>query len=305
MSMLRYFFEVGTDKTLFDGLYISQNEKICEEYMGKYVLTYTTILPSNVQSVIGNVNVSNSYEFNNGKGQNTTGSKEIGVEPLPAVTKECTYYTNNNNGANTADWKATIIITSSGTHVFHDELKDDMTLVADSVKITDETGKEVSKEVVVDNGQKSFHITFADETVENGKQKKYIIKLLLKTWLGILCFSLLCTFCAVWLLFQNTKQSSYDNINIAYEGILLTWAIIGVIMFSAGTITLFMNYFPVIRYNNIYRFLSFFLVPMLLILWCGTEILCLWTVAIPFLVCLSGAYLLFRNKIKNTANNAG
>ena len=89
------------------------------------------------------------------------------------------------------------------------------------------------------------------------KQKNYIIKLLLKTWLGILCFSLLCTFCAVWLLFQNTKQSSYDNINIAYEGILLTWAIIGVIMFSAGTITLFMNYFPVIRYNNIYRFLSF------------------------------------------------
>ena len=111
--------------------------------------------------------------------------------------------------------------------------------------------------------------------------------------------------CAVWLLFQNTKQSSYDNINIAYEGILLTWAIIGVIMFSAGTITLFMNYFPVIRYNNIYRFLSFFLVPMLLILWCGTEILCLWTVAIPFIVCLSGAYLLFRNKIKNTADSAG
>ena len=32
------------------------------------------------------------------------------------------------------------------------------------------------------------------------KQKNYIIKLLLKTWLGILCFSLLCTFCAVWLL---------------------------------------------------------------------------------------------------------
>ena len=94
--------------------------------MGKYVLTYTTILPSNVQSVIGNVNVSNSYEFNNGKGQNTTGSKEIGVEPIPAVTKECTYYTNNNNSANTADWKATIIITSSGTHVFYDELKDDM-----------------------------------------------------------------------------------------------------------------------------------------------------------------------------------
>ena len=159
-----------TGKQLKDGYQITDTE-----YMGKYVFTYTTILPSDVQSVIGNVNVSNRYEFNNGKGQNTTGSKEIGVEPIPAVTKECTYYTNNNNGANTADWKATIIITSSGTHVFHDELKDDMTLVADSVKVTDETGKEVSKEVVVDNGQKSFHITFTDETVENGKQKKYII----------------------------------------------------------------------------------------------------------------------------------
>lgn len=159
-----------TGKQLKDGYQITDTE-----YMGKYVFTYTTILPSDVQSVIGNVNVSNRYEFNNGKGQNTTGSKEIGVEPIPAVTKECTYYTNNNNGANTADWKATIIITSSGKHVFYDELKDDMTLVAGSVKITDETGKEVSKKVVVDNGQKSFHITFADETVENGKQKKYII----------------------------------------------------------------------------------------------------------------------------------
>ena len=84
------------------------------------------------------------------------------------------------------------------------------------------------------------------------KQKNYIIKLLLKTWWGILCFSLLCTFCAVWLLFQNTKQSSYDNINIVYEGIFLTWAIIGVIMFSVGTFTLFLNYFPVIRLSLIH-----------------------------------------------------
>ena len=144
----------------------------------------------------------------------------------------------------------------------------------------------------------------AVKRVKNMKQKNNIIKLLLKTWLGILCFSLLCTFCAVWLSFQNTN-SSYDNINLAYEGILLTWAIIGVIMFSAGTITLFLNYFPVIRYNNIYSFLSFFLVPLLLILWCGTEPLSFRIVAIPFIICLSGAYLLFRKKIKNTANNAG
>ena len=44
---------------------------------------------------------------------------------------------------------------------------------------------------------------------------------------------------------------------------------------------------------------------MLLILWCGTETLSFRIVAIPFIICLSGAYLLFRKKIKNTTNNAG
>ena len=36
MSMLKNFFEIGADSTLFDGLYISQDEKLYEEYMGKY-----------------------------------------------------------------------------------------------------------------------------------------------------------------------------------------------------------------------------------------------------------------------------
>ena len=31
MSMLKYFFEIGTDPTLFDGLYISQNQELCED----------------------------------------------------------------------------------------------------------------------------------------------------------------------------------------------------------------------------------------------------------------------------------
>lgn len=36
MGMLKSFFEIGTDATLFDGLYISQNKELCREYMGKY-----------------------------------------------------------------------------------------------------------------------------------------------------------------------------------------------------------------------------------------------------------------------------
>ncbi|MCC8028267.1 MAG: ATP-binding protein [Lachnospiraceae bacterium] len=36
MSMLRYFFEIGTDRSLFDGLAITKETKLCGEYMGKY-----------------------------------------------------------------------------------------------------------------------------------------------------------------------------------------------------------------------------------------------------------------------------
>ncbi len=36
MSMLKYFFEVGSDAALFDGLEISKERALCEEYMGKF-----------------------------------------------------------------------------------------------------------------------------------------------------------------------------------------------------------------------------------------------------------------------------
>ena len=36
MSMLKYFFEYGSDSSLFAGLEIVQEEKLCEEYMGKF-----------------------------------------------------------------------------------------------------------------------------------------------------------------------------------------------------------------------------------------------------------------------------
>ena len=34
MSMLKSFFEIGADGTLFDGLAISKETALCEEYMG-------------------------------------------------------------------------------------------------------------------------------------------------------------------------------------------------------------------------------------------------------------------------------
>ena len=43
MSMLRSFFEIGTDKTLFDGLYISRNKELCDMHMGKYPVISITL----------------------------------------------------------------------------------------------------------------------------------------------------------------------------------------------------------------------------------------------------------------------
>lgn len=43
MSMLKCFFEIGTDKTLFDGLAISQETALCEEYMGKYPIIFISL----------------------------------------------------------------------------------------------------------------------------------------------------------------------------------------------------------------------------------------------------------------------
>lgn len=43
MSMLKYFFEYGCDKSLFDGLAIAKEEKICQEYMGKFPVVSITL----------------------------------------------------------------------------------------------------------------------------------------------------------------------------------------------------------------------------------------------------------------------
>lgn len=36
MSMLKYFFEIGSDSTLFDGLEIAKEKRLCDEYRGKF-----------------------------------------------------------------------------------------------------------------------------------------------------------------------------------------------------------------------------------------------------------------------------
>ena len=38
MSMLKYFFEIGSDSTLFDGLEIAKERRLCEEYWESFRL---------------------------------------------------------------------------------------------------------------------------------------------------------------------------------------------------------------------------------------------------------------------------
>lgn len=46
MSMLKHFLEIEGDSTLFDGLQISKERKLCEEYMGKFTMSDELLMDS-------------------------------------------------------------------------------------------------------------------------------------------------------------------------------------------------------------------------------------------------------------------
>ena len=43
MSMLKYFFEIGSDSALFDGLEIAKEKELCAKYMGKFPVIAITL----------------------------------------------------------------------------------------------------------------------------------------------------------------------------------------------------------------------------------------------------------------------
>ena len=43
MSMLKYFFEIGSDKSIFDGLKVAEKKELCETYMGKYPVVFVSL----------------------------------------------------------------------------------------------------------------------------------------------------------------------------------------------------------------------------------------------------------------------
>ena len=43
MSMLKSFFEIGTDTSLFDGLYVCENKELCEQHQGQYPVIFLSL----------------------------------------------------------------------------------------------------------------------------------------------------------------------------------------------------------------------------------------------------------------------
>lgn len=53
MSMLEYFFSIEGDKSIFDGLEILKDQKLCDEYMGKYPVISVSLKGINVAAYEG------------------------------------------------------------------------------------------------------------------------------------------------------------------------------------------------------------------------------------------------------------
>ena len=43
MSMLKSFFEIGVDPSLFDGLYITENRTLCAQHQGQYPVIFLSL----------------------------------------------------------------------------------------------------------------------------------------------------------------------------------------------------------------------------------------------------------------------
>lgn len=43
MNMLKCFFEIGTDPSLFDELYITENEELCKQHQGQYPVIFLSL----------------------------------------------------------------------------------------------------------------------------------------------------------------------------------------------------------------------------------------------------------------------
>lgn len=121
---------------------------------------------------------------------------------------------------------------------------------------------------------------------------------LLKLWFGMLCASVVGSWCVTWVIFLITPRSTGPR-----EPFVVIYCQFIIIAFAIGAATLLLNCSRSIREDKVYRFLSFFLLPLLMVVaigrpLCWSDICLLCPVYFAFFPCLTGAYILFLRKLK-------
>lgn len=125
-------------------------------------------------------------------------------------------------------------------------------------------------------------------------QKHLVAKLLLKLWLGVWLVSSALTLGLLWLHTQDTGEVVFKA--ELTPNMLLSTGAMSVLVLSCGATTMFLNCAARIRNNGLGSFLSFFLVPIVMIAWSRTPYF--YAFMGPFLICLIIAYLLFRYRVR-------
>lgn len=128
------------------------------------------------------------------------------------------------------------------------------------------------------------------------RQKDTAAKLLFKLWLGVLFVSCALTVGLLWLQTQDAEEVVLKT-GLTPNRLLLVGGM-AVLVLSCGATTMFLNCSARIRNNGLGSFLSFFLVPIVMIAWSRTPYF--YAFMGPFLICLIIAYLLFRYRVRQT-----
>lgn len=95
----------------------------------------------------------------------------------------------------------------------------------------------------------------------NDNSKKKTGWLLLKIWFGVLLVSELCNCVVLGILIMILPKMSMHDI---YTPLALFLYLLIILALAVGALTLFLNCLRRIRENGVARFLSFFLLPLLM-----------------------------------------
>lgn len=143
----------------------------------------------------------------------------------------------------------------------------------------------------------------------NDNSEKKTGWLLLKIWFGVLFGSGLCNCVIVGIMIMILpKMSMHDS----YTPLMILLYLFMILALALGALTLFLNCSRRIRENGVARFLSFFLLPLLMVAhqvvermpdleWREIRSIC--PPILAFLPCLTVGYILFVRRLKKNSDN--